>query len=109
MTNVLIGNIVIGSGMVMMLIGLFGFFRFKDFYSKLLVASVIDAMAVTTVLIGVIIRSGLTWFSLKVAVILAIILVLNPVSASKIALSARNNEVVKAEERLAAEAKEKRS
>jgi len=99
--NVVIGNVIIGSGIVMVLIGMLGFYRFKDFYSKLLVAATIDTMAVITVLIGAIIRSGFTWFSLKVVLILAIILVLQPVSTSKIALSARNNEVVKEEERLA--------
>ena len=101
--NVFIGNIIIGVGIVIMFIGMFGFYRFKDFYSKLLVAATIDTMALITVLIGAIIRSGITWFSFKVVLILAIVLVLNPVSTSKIALSARNNAVVKEEERLEAE------
>ena len=98
--NVIIGNIIIGSGIVIMFIGMFGFYKFKDFYSKLLVAAAIDTMALITVLIGAMVRSGVTWFSFKVTLILAIVLVLNPVSTSKIALSARNNEVVKAEEQL---------
>ena len=101
--NVIIGNIIIGAGIVIMFIGMFGFYRFKDFYSKLLVSATIDTMALVTVLIGAIIRSGVTWFSFKVALIFAIVLVLNPISTSKIALSARNNEVVKAEEQLEAE------
>jgi len=101
--NVIIGNVIIGMGIVMLLIGMLGFYRFKDFYSKLLVAATIDTMAVITVLIGAIIRSGLTWFSFKVTLILAIVLVLQPISTSKIALSARNNEVVKEEERLEAQ------
>jgi len=101
--NVIIGNIIIGIGIVVMFIGMFGFYRFKDFYSKLLAAATIDAMALITVLIGAMVRSGVTWFSFKVALILAIVLVLNPVSTSKIALSARNNEVVKEEERLQGE------
>ena len=101
--NVMIGNIIIGVGIVIMFIGMFGFYKFKDFYSKLLVAAAIDTMALITVLIGAIVRSGVTWFSFKVALILAIVLVLNPVSTSKIALSARNNAVVKEEERLEAQ------
>ena len=103
--NIIIGNVLIGIGVVMVFIGMLGFYRFKDFYSKLLVSATIDTMAIITVLIGAMIRSGVTWFSFKVTLILAIILVLNPVSTSKIALSARNNEVVKEEERLEAERK----
>ena len=100
--NVIVGNIIIAIGIAIMFIGMFGFYKFNDFYSKLLVAATIDTMALITVLIGAIIRSGVTWFSFKVVLILVIVLVLNPVSTSKIALSARNNEIVKEEERLEA-------
>ena len=96
--NVIIGNIIISVGIVIMFIGMFGFYKFKDFYAKLLVAATIDTMALITVLIGAMVRSGLTWFTLKVALILAIVLVLNPVSTSKIALSARNNDVRREED-----------
>ena len=103
--NVIIGNIIIGIGIAMVFVGMLGFYRFKDFYSKLLAAAIIDTMALVTVLIGAMVRSGFTWFTLKVALILAIILVLNPVSTSKIALSARNNKIVEEEERAEAERK----
>lgn len=103
--NVIIGNIMIGMGIVMVFVGMLGFYRFKDFYSKLLTAATIDTTALITVLMGAMIRSGITWFTFKVALILAIVLVLNPVVTSKIALSARNNEVVEEEERLEAERK----
>jgi len=103
--NVLIGNILIGLGVLMVFIGLYGFHRYKDFYSKLLVASMVDTMGLITVLIGAMIHGGLSWFTLKVAFIFAISLLMSSVVTSKIALSARNNEVVKEEERLAAEEK----
>lgn len=90
--NVIIGNIIIGAGIVFMFIGMFGFYRFKDFYAKLLVAATIDTMALLTVLIGAIVRGGFTWFSLKVILIMGIVLVLNPVITSKIALGARTND-----------------
>ena len=96
--NIVIGNIIIGAGILFMFIGMFGFYRFKDFYAKLLVSALIDTMALITVLIGAMVRSGFTWFTLKVALILAIILVLNPVVTSKIALSARSNDERRAEE-----------
>jgi len=101
--NVIIGNVLIGCGVVMLFIGMFGFYRFKDFYSKLLVTAAIDTMGLITLLIGAMIRSGPTWFTLKVGLILAIVMLLNPVVTSKIALSARSNDIVKEEERFEAE------
>jgi len=100
--NVVMGNVIIGAGVAMVFIGMYGFYKFSDFKSKLLVAATIDTMGLITVLIGAMVRSGITWFTFKVILILAIILVLNPVVTSKIALSAKTNE-----EREAIEAKEK--
>ena len=88
-----IGNVFIAFGVGLVFVGMFGFFRFQDFYSKLLAASKIDATAMVTILIGVAIRSGFNWFTAKVLLILAIILVLTPIATSKIALSARNDEM----------------
>jgi len=90
--NELIGNIIIGIGVLFVFIGMYGFFKFKDFKSKLLVAATIDTMALLTVLIGAMIRSGITWFTFKVILILAITMVLTPVVTSKIALSEKTNE-----------------
>jgi len=85
--NVIIGNVIIAIGVGMVFVGMYGFFKFHDFKAKLLVAASIDAMAFLTVLIGAMIRSGLTWFTLKVLLILFIVVILNPVVTSKIALS----------------------
>ena len=90
--NQMIGNVVIALGVLMVFIGLYGFYKFKDFKSKLLVASAIDTMGLITVLIGAMVRGGFSWFSFKVALILAISLILNPVITSKIALGAKTNE-----------------
>ena len=90
--NVIIGNVMIGAGIVMVFIGMYGFYKFKDFQSKLLASATIDTTAFVTVLIGAMIRSGMTWFTLKAALILAIALVINPVITSKIALGAKTNE-----------------
>ena len=90
--NVYIGNVVIGLGVAMVFVGMYGFYKFKDFKSKLLVSATINTMGVITVLLGAMVRSGLTWFTLKVALILAISLLLNPVVTSKIALGAKTSE-----------------
>ena len=89
--NLWIGNILIGFGLFVIFVGLFGFFRFDDFESKLLAATVVDSTAIISILFGAVIRDGFSWFSLKVLLILGIILVLNPVMTSKIALSAKSD------------------
>lgn len=104
--NVIIGNLIIGVGVGMVFIGMYGFYKFKDFKSKLLASATIDTMALLTLLIGAMVRSGVTWFTLKVALVLAIALMLNPVVTSKIALGAKTNEERKAhEEKVKAEGK----
>lgn len=90
--NVVIGNVVIGVGVVMVFIGMYGFYKFDDFKSKLLAAATIDTTALITVLIGAMIRSGFRWVTLKIMLILMISLILNPVVTSKIALGAKTNE-----------------
>jgi len=100
MIREIIGNIFIFIGVAFAVIGLIGVYRFKDFYSKLLATSKIDTMAMITVLTGVIIRSGLNFFSLKVALIIFIVIIVNPVVTSRIALSAREDELNKNEERV---------
>ena len=108
--NVIIGNSIIGAGVLMVFIGMYGFYKFDDFKSKLLASATIDTTALITVLIGAMIRSGVTWFTLKAALILAIILVLNPVVTSKIALGAKTNEDrIKLEEKEEFKAERKKS
>ena len=100
MIREIIGNILIFFGVVFAVIGLLGVLRFKDFYSKLLASSKIDTMAMLTLLAGVIIRSGLTFFSLKAALIVFIVIIVNPIVTSRIALSAREDELNKNKERV---------
>lgn len=83
-----IGEIIIGAGLVIIAIGFIGIFRFRSFYGRLLLSSVIDTMGFLTVLIGVIVRQGLSFFSLKVLLLLVIVLLIGPVTTHKIGRSA---------------------
>lgn len=96
----IIGNALILIGVLFAFIGILGVFRFKDFYSKLLASSKIDTMAMMTVLIGVMFRSGLSFFTLKALLILFIVIIVNPILASRIALSAREDELNRNVERI---------
>lgn len=97
MIFVTIGNILIFIGVCFSFIGLIGVYRFKDFYSKLLASSKIDTVAMVTLILGVAIRSGISWFTLKVLLVLAFILFINPIITSKVVLRAREDELYQKE------------
>lgn len=80
-TLILISDIVIGIGIFFVLVGLIAIFRFKNFYPRVLAASKIDTVGTITILIGIIIRHGFTWFSAKALLIMFIIILINPLSA----------------------------
>jgi len=84
----IIGNIFIGLGAVFMLFGAIGLFRFKDFYPRILIASKIDTVGLLTLLGGVAIRHGFSFFTGKVLLIVVVILVLNPLVAHIITAAA---------------------
>jgi len=84
----LIGNIVIGIGLVFVLIGVFGIYRFRNFYSRILIASKVDTVGFITISVGIIIRNGIAWFSLKVLLLVAVVMIINPVVTHAIASSA---------------------
>jgi len=88
MIRELIGNIIIGIGVVAVLLGVFGLYRFRDFYSRILIGSMIDTVGFITVCLGVIVRSGISWFSLKVLLLIAVVMIINPVITHAIASSA---------------------
>ena len=81
-------NIVIGIGLLFMLIGIVGMYRYKDFYPSILIASKIDTVGMITVIFGVILRHGFTFFSGKLVLIVIIILSLNPLVAHVLTRSA---------------------
>ena len=85
------GNILIGAGAIFMVFGAVGLFRFKDFYPRILIASKIDTVGLLTILIGVALRHGLSFFTGKVLLIIVIILVLNPLVAHIVASAAHES------------------
>jgi multicomponent Na+:H+ antiporter subunit G len=84
----IIGNIVIIIGIICMLIGAYGLFKFRDFYPRLLIATKIDTVGLMTLLFGICILHGFSFFSLKVIFIILVILILNPFVAHLIAQAA---------------------
>jgi len=83
-----LGNLFIIIGLTFVLFGIFGVFRFNNFYSRILVASKVDTVGFITILTGVIIKKGFSFFSLKVILIMIIMLIINPLTTHSMARAA---------------------
>ena len=79
---IVLGYIVMSIGVIMMLFGVYGIFqKQKDFYYRVLVACKIDTVGFMTVLFGLAIRHGFSFFSGKVLLLVIFMVVLNPLVA----------------------------
>jgi len=82
------GNIIIVIGILFMLFGVIGIIKYINFYLRILVTSKIDTVGAITIIIGTAVKHGLSFFSLKVLLLLGIIMVINPLTSHMIARSA---------------------
>ena len=79
------GNVIICAGIVFMLIGIIGIFKFRDFYARILVTTKIDTVGAFTVIIGIAVKHGFSFFSLKLLLLLVLMMILNPLVTNIIA------------------------
>jgi len=84
----IISNIVIGVGLAFMALGIVGIYKFKDFYPSMLIASKIDTVGMLTIIVGIAIRHGISFFTGKLLLIAVIILCMNPLVAHVLTRSA---------------------
>ena len=84
----IIGKILVAAGFLFICVGIFGIYRSKNFYGRILSAADVDTMGLITMLVGVAFISGLNAFTIKILLILVILMIINPSVASKIAASA---------------------
>ena len=80
--------IVMAMGLLLMLIGIIGIFRFKNFYARILVVSKVDTVGAIVFMLGLIIRHGFSFFSGKILLIIITILILSPLVGHMVARSA---------------------
>ena len=88
MLNSVISYIIITLGIVFMTFGIIGIFRFKNFYSRILITSKIETVGFITVMAGIIVKSGVGFFSLKILLIIVLFMLSNPLSTHAIGRSA---------------------
>ncbi len=67
-------------GMCFIALGVFGLYRFENFYTKATVSSLIDSTGFMLVAAGVVFYKGLSYFSLKTIFLIILILLLNPLA-----------------------------
>ena len=84
----MISNILIGLGLLFVVIGTIGILRFRDVYSRLQASGVSDNAGLGLVLIGLIVRNGLSADDLKLGLLLLLLLLTNPIITHSIAKSA---------------------
>jgi len=82
------GNVLIIVGVLLMILGTVGLLKFRRFYPRILISSKVDTVGMLILLIGLMLRHGLSFFSAKIALIIIILLILNPLVAHILSRSA---------------------
>ena len=82
------GNIIILIGIVFIFFGIIGIFRFKNFYARILVTAKIDTVGMLTIIIGLIVKHGVGFFSLKLLLLTVLMMIINPLVVHMTARSA---------------------
>jgi len=82
------GELIIAAGMVFILLGVIGILKYKNFYARILVTAKIDTVGVITIFVGMAVKHGLSFFSLKVLLLMAILIIINPLASHTIARAA---------------------
>jgi len=88
----IVGDIIIYIGIVFMFFGVLGIYRFKEFYARLIVSTKIDTVGAFTVIIGVALKHGFSFFSLKLLLLLVLMMIVNPLISNIIAHCAYSSE-----------------
>lgn len=87
LTN-LIANIIILIGLGFMALGIFGTFRFNDFFNRILITAKVDTVGFIAILFGYMIKMGFTFFTLKIFLVMVLYVVTNPIGTHSILRSA---------------------
>ena len=82
------GDVVVAVGIGFILIGVIGIHKFHNFYERLLVTAKIDTVGAFTVILGVAVKHGFSFFSLKALLLIAVLMLINPLASHLIARSA---------------------
>ena len=82
------GNIIIFTGIIFMLFGVIGIFKFKNFFVRILVTAKIDIVGTFTLIIGMAVKHGFSFFTLKLLLLIVLMMIINPLISHMTARSA---------------------
>jgi len=91
--SIIVSNGLIAAALIFMALGIMGIFRFNHFYARILITAKVEIVGFLTLMAGIIIRHGFSFFSLKVLLISLFVLLTNPISTMAITRSAHNSGV----------------
>ncbi len=86
------GGLLLGGGVIGVLGGL-GLLRFPDFYSRLHAAGMTDTLCALMIITGLILQTGLSLLTLKLALILLFLLFTSPTASHALAKAALSDGV----------------
>lgn len=75
-------------GLIFIAMGVFGLYRFKSFYPRILIGSKIDTVGYLTLMLGLALKAGWGLTALKILLIVLLMLVVNPILTHTVARSA---------------------
>ena len=84
----LVGNTLMVIGVIFMALGVFGIYRFNDFFLRILITAKVDTVGFITVMFGLMIKNGFSIFSGKILVVLVMYLITNPLATHAVTRSA---------------------
>lgn len=84
----ILGVTLISLGIILLFLGIISIFKAKTFYRRALISPIIDSASFLTVLTGVILIKGFSYFSLKVLLLIAVGLITSPIVSHSIVRSA---------------------
>ncbi len=87
----IIGATLIISGLIMLGFGVYAILKLDRFYARLVVTSKVESMGFITILIGAMVLTGFSLFSVKILLILIFEMLTLPVGSHAIARSAYAN------------------
>jgi len=85
---IIAGNIIIAIGCVFILFGIIGFLKYRYFFTRILVTAKIDTVGAITIIIGVAVKHGFSFFTLRVLLLMVLMLLINPLASHMIARAA---------------------
>ena len=83
-----IGDIIIIAGVIFISFGVIGIIKYKNFFTRILLTTKIDTVGAITIIIGLAVKHGISFFSLKVLLLMIIMLMINPLISHIVAQSA---------------------